>query len=163
MRVVHEAVENGVGVGGVADDLVPGGQRELRGDDRRPAAVTLFEDFEQVVTGAGVEGLETEVVEDKEIGAAEGSDQAGMAPVASGERHVAAEFRPAMIEDGAIFAAGFVADGAGQPALSDAGRADQDQIVVGVDPAALGEPLEQRPIEASGGAVVDVFDACLMA
>ena len=29
MRVVHEAVEDGVGVGGVADDLVPGGQREL--------------------------------------------------------------------------------------------------------------------------------------
>jgi hypothetical protein len=29
MRVVHEAVEDGVGVGGVADDRVPGGQREL--------------------------------------------------------------------------------------------------------------------------------------
>jgi hypothetical protein len=29
MRVVHEAVQNGVGVSGVADDLVPGGQREL--------------------------------------------------------------------------------------------------------------------------------------
>ena len=29
MRVVHEAIEDGVGVGGVADDLVPGGQQEL--------------------------------------------------------------------------------------------------------------------------------------
>jgi hypothetical protein len=56
MRVVHEAIEDGVGVGGVADDLVPSGQRELRGDDRRSAAITLFEDFEQIVTGAGVEG-----------------------------------------------------------------------------------------------------------
>ena len=134
MRVVHEAVENGVGVGGITDDLMPGGQRELRGDDRRSAAVSLLKDFKQVVTGAGVEELETEVVEDEKIGAAEGSDQARMAPVASGERQVAAEFRPAMIEDGAIVAAGFVADGAGQPTLSDAGRADQDQIVVGVDP-----------------------------
>ena len=29
MRVVHEPIEDGVGVGGVADDLVPDGQREL--------------------------------------------------------------------------------------------------------------------------------------
>ena len=44
----------------------------------------LFEDFEQIVTGAGVEALEAEVVENEEIGAAEGFDQARMALVASG-------------------------------------------------------------------------------
>jgi hypothetical protein len=132
-------------------------------DDRRSAAVTVFEDFEQIVTGAGVEGLESEVVENEEIGAAEGFDQARMAPVASGARHVLAEFRPAMIERGAIVAAGFVADGARQPAFADAGWADQGQIVVGVDPLTLGELLEQGAIETSGGAIVDVFDACLVA
>ena len=63
------------------------------------------------MTGAGVEGLEAEVVEDEEIGAAEGFDEARMSPVASGEHEVAAKLRPAMIEDGAIVAAGFVADG----------------------------------------------------
>src|SRR5271166_2583837 len=98
----------------------------LGGDDRRSAAITLFEDFEQIVTGAGVERLEAEVVENEEIGAAEGFDQARMAPVASGERHVLAEFWPAMIEDGSIVAAGFLTDGASQPALADAGCADQD-------------------------------------
>ena len=97
-------------------------KRELGGDDRRPAAISLFEDFEQIVTGAGVEGLEAEVVEDEKIGAAEGLDEARMAPVAPGEGQVLAELRPAMIEDGSIVAAGFLADGAGQPALADAGR-----------------------------------------
>jgi hypothetical protein len=87
--------------------------------------------------------LEAEVVEDEEIGAAKGFDQARMAPIASPERQVAAEFRPAMIEDGAIIAARSVADGAGQPTLADAGRVDQAQIVVGVDPVALAELLEQ--------------------
>jgi len=77
------------------------------------------------VTGAGVEGLEAEVVKDEKIGAAEGLDEARMAPVAAGEGEVLAELRPAMIEDGAIVAAGFLADGAGQPAFADAGRADQ--------------------------------------
>ena len=74
-----------------------------------------------------------------------------------------AELRPAMIEDGAIVAAGFLADGAGQPAFADAGRPDQGQVVVGVDPFAFGELLEQGAIEPTGGAIVDVFDARLLA
>jgi len=44
------------------------------------------------VTGAGVEGLEAEVVEDEEICAAEGFDEARMSPVASGEHEVAQSF-----------------------------------------------------------------------
>src|SRR5580692_7563835 len=76
---------------------MPGRQGELRGDDRRPAAVSLLENFEQIVTGAGVEGFEAEVVENEQIGAAEGFDEARMAAVASGERHVLAELWPAMI------------------------------------------------------------------
>ena len=74
------------------------------------------------MTGAGVEGFEAEVVENEQIGAAEGFDEARMAAVASGERQVLAELRPAMIEDGPIVAAGFLADGAGEPAFADAGR-----------------------------------------
>jgi hypothetical protein len=74
------------------------------------------------VTGAGVERLEAEVVENEEIGAAEGFYEARMTPVASCERQVLAELRPAMIEDGAIVATGFLADGASQPALADARR-----------------------------------------
>jgi hypothetical protein len=162
MRIVDEAVQDGVGVSGVANDLMPGGQGELGGDDRRPTAVSLLENFEQIVTGAGVEGFEAEVVENEQIGAAEGFDEARMAAVASGERQVLAELWPAVIEDGPIVATGFLADGAGQPALADAGRADQGQIVVGVDPVALRELLEQGAVETSGGAIVDVFDARLL-
>ena len=122
MRIVRKAVQNGVGVSGIANDLMPGRQGELGGDDRRPAAVSLLEDFEQVMTGAGVEGLEAEIVENEKVGSAEGLDESRMAAVASGERQILAELRPAMIEDGAIVAAGFLADGAGEPALADAGR-----------------------------------------
>ena len=122
MSVVDEAVQDGVGVGWVANDLMPGGQGKLGGDDRRSAAVSLLEDFQQIVTGAGVEGFEAEVVENEQIGAAEGFDEARMTAIASGERQVLAELRPAMIEDGSIVAAGLLADGAGEPALADAGR-----------------------------------------
>jgi hypothetical protein len=67
-----------------------------------------------------------------------------------------------MIEDGAIVAAGFVADGASEPAFADAGRADEGEIVVGVDPFALRERLEQGAVQPSGGAIIDVLDACLL-
>ena len=40
------------------------------------------------MTGAGVEGFEAEVVENEQIGAAEGFDEARMAAVASGEREI---------------------------------------------------------------------------
>ena len=86
-----------------------------------------------------------------------------MTSIASGERQVLAELRPAMIENGSIVAAGLLADGAGQPALADAGWADQGQIVVGVDPFPLRKFLEQGAVEATGGAIVDVFDARLLA
>ena len=86
-----------------------------------------------------------------------------MAAVAARERQILEEPRPAMIEDGAIVATGLVADGAGQPALPDAGRADEREIVVGVDPFALDKLLEQGAIETSGGAIVDVLDAGLLA
>ena len=162
MGVVDEAVQDGVGVSGIAIDLAPSRERELGGDDRRPATISLLENFEQIVTSASVEGFEAEVVEDEEIGAAEGFDQARMSPVAPGERQILAKLRPAMIENRAIVAAGFLADGAGQPAFADAGRPDEREIVVGVDPFACRELLEQGAVEPSGGAIVDVLDARLL-
>ena len=44
--VVNEAIEDGVGVGGIADDLMPSGDGKLRGDDRRSAPIALFEDLQ---------------------------------------------------------------------------------------------------------------------
>ena len=132
-------------------------------DDRRSTPVSFFEDFEEIVAGAGVERLEAEVVEDQEIGAAEGFDETRVAPVAARERKVFAELRPAMIDDGTIVAAGLLADGASEPTFADARWADESQIVVGVDPLAFGEFLEQGAVEPARGAVVDVFDAGLLA
>jgi hypothetical protein len=99
MGVMDEAIQDGVGVGGVANNLMPCSHGKLGGDDRRPTPVAFFEDFEQVVTRAGVERLEAEVVEDQEIGAAEGFQKAGMTAVAAGERELFAELGPAMIDD----------------------------------------------------------------
>lgn len=63
MGIVNEAVQDGVGVSWVSNDAVPGCHGKLGGDDRRSAPIAFFEDFQEIVAGAGVERFEAEVVE----------------------------------------------------------------------------------------------------
>jgi hypothetical protein len=99
MGIVNEAVQDGVGVSWVSNDVAPGCHGKLGGDDRRSTPIAFFEDFEEIVAGAGVERLEAEVVEDQEIGATESLQETRMAPVAACERQFFAELGPAMIND----------------------------------------------------------------
>src|SRR5260370_25461133 len=47
--VVNDAVENGVGEGRLADQVMPALDRDLAGDPRGAAAVALFDDFQRIV------------------------------------------------------------------------------------------------------------------
>ena len=51
----------------------------------------------------------------------------------------------------------------GQPALADASWTDECQIIVSVDPFACDQLLEQRTIKTARIAIVDIFDAGLLA
>ena len=83
MGVVDEPVEDSVGISRIADDLVPFVDGDLAGEEGRAAAVAFFEDLVEVATGAGVEGIETPIVEDEELGAVEVAHDAGIAAVAA--------------------------------------------------------------------------------
>jgi hypothetical protein len=52
VRVVNEAIQDGVGVGRIADEVVPFVDRQLTGDDGGAPAVA---GFEEIVAGAGIE------------------------------------------------------------------------------------------------------------
>jgi hypothetical protein len=56
-----------------------------------------------------------------------------------------------------------VTEGTSQPRFAHAGRPAQNQIVVRVDPLAIGELVEERAVEAAWGSVIDVLDAGLLA
>ena len=45
MGVVNEAVEDGVGISRIADNMVPFVDRELAGDDHGSSSMAFFEDF----------------------------------------------------------------------------------------------------------------------
>jgi hypothetical protein len=123
MGVVDEAVENGVGIGWVADDLMPFVDRDLAGQDGRAAAITLFEDLVEITAGAGIERFEAPIIEDEELYAVEAAHDAGIAAVAVGQREIGEQLGDALIENRAVVATGLVAEGTGKPTLADAGRA----------------------------------------
>jgi hypothetical protein len=149
MGVVDEAVEDGVGIGWVADDLVPFVDWDLAGQDGRATAISFFEDLVEITASATVERFEAPIIEDEKLDAVEAAHDASVAAVAVGQREIGEELGNALIEHRAVVAAGHVAEGTGKPTFADAGRPAQDQIVVRIDPLAGGEFVKQRPIQAA--------------
>lgn len=69
MRVVHQAVEDAVGDGGVADLLVPLGDRNLRSQDRGSRLIAFFSDLPEVTALGFLRGRHGPVVDDENIDA----------------------------------------------------------------------------------------------
>jgi hypothetical protein len=65
LGVVKEAVEDGVGISGMTDHLMPFIDGELAGDDCGATAVAFLENFEEIMTGFGSERLKAPVVDSR--------------------------------------------------------------------------------------------------
>ena len=50
---MDEAVQDGVGVSRIADELMPVFNRNLAGDDRRAPAIPVFQDLQEIMTAPG--------------------------------------------------------------------------------------------------------------
>ena len=83
MGIVNETVQDGVGIGRIADDFVPSVDWKLGGNHRGAASVAFLEDFQKIVTGGGVERLQAPVIENEQIGAAQVAQKTRMAAVAT--------------------------------------------------------------------------------
>ena len=149
MGIVNKAVQDGIGVGIVADGVMPGRHWKLAGHDGGAAAIAIFQDLEQVMACLGIKGLKAPVVQDEQFDLAQAFELVGDASVTARQRKIFQQAREAGVEDRAVIAASLVSDGAGQPALADAGRSAQRQIVVGIDPVALEQGLEETSIQAA--------------
>src|SRR5215470_10740792 len=163
MSVMDDAVEDGVGEGRFADQIVPAVDRDLAGDQRGAAAVAVLDDLQQVVTLLGTERLKTPVVEDQELDAAEGTHQARVTAVAARQCEIGEQTRNALVKHRTIITAGLVAEGTSKPTFADPGRPFDDQVLRLVDPAAGNQGLEQGSVETAGGTVIDVLDRRLVA
>ena len=82
---MDEAIEDGVGVGGLADDRMSVGHGELAGDQGGAPPVPILEDLQQVVARLIVERAQPPVVQDQELDGAQRLEAAAGAAVPLGQ------------------------------------------------------------------------------
>jgi hypothetical protein len=123
---VHEAVEDGIGDGGIDDHLVPVIDRELTGHDGRAAAVAIVDDFEQVAALLRGQRRQPPVVEDQKLDTGEALEEACIASIAACQRKRVEQAWDAMVEHRSVVTACLVAERAGEPALAGAGLAGDE-------------------------------------
>src|SRR5258708_811675 len=162
VSVVNKAIQDGVAEGGVADNFVPMLDGDLAGDDGRGATVAIIKDLQKVAPFGRIENRKAPVVEDQELNAAEGFEQAAIATVAPSEGEGLEQARDAMILDRTVVAAGLVAEGAGNPALAQPGCPRDEQVLVAVDPVAADESGEDGAIHAARPAPLVVLHPCAL-
>ena len=88
VSVMDQAIEDGIGVGGITDQRVPLIDGKLAGDDGGVVAVAVLEDLQQVVASGGIERFEAPVVEDEDIDAAEGAKETRVAAIAARQSEI---------------------------------------------------------------------------
>ena len=159
MRVVDQAIEDGVCEGRLVDDIVPGVNGKLTCDDRSAGLIPVFHDFHEVSALPGGQPIGAPVIEDQHVGFDELSEETWEASVAMGKFEIGKQTRDAMIEDGFSVSAGLVSQGASEPGFAHTARAGDQEVLVLLDPAAGRQLLEEGLVELARGAEVYVFDA----
>ena len=155
---MNDAVQNGVGQSGNADQVVPAVHGNLACDDDGALVVAILDDFEEIARLVGVERLRAPVVENEQLDAGERPQEPGVAGRAVDDREIGEETGNTDVEDGDILSARLVPERAGEPTLAEAGGAGDQQIAALFDPAAGGELEEQRAVEPARILIVDVLD-----
>src|SRR5436190_9232398 len=86
-----------------------------------------------------------------------------VASVAAGHGQIGEQARGADVQRGVALANGGVGERAADEALADAGGAGQEQVVMSGHPAGLGQTEDDRPVEPTRGAEVEVLDGGVVA
>src|SRR4030067_612657 len=138
VRVVDEAIEDGVRDRGIADGPVPFFNGDLAYDESGFSSVTVLDDFEEVAALLVGKRGDSPVVEDEEIEACEGVEEFGVPAVAAAYAQLFEEPREADVSCRVPFPAGLVPQGTGEGGLAGPGGPRDDQGVMGADPVAAG-------------------------
>ena len=148
MGVMHEAVEDSVGEGRIADDLVPGIDRQLAGDQRRTGAITVLDDLHEVAPLVGREPVWAPVIEDQQIGLGKRAEQTREAAVSVSQFEIGKEARHTCVMHRIAITAGSLRQRAGRThvagtvtgeliGLADSGWSFPTAILITSDESAL--------------------------
>lgn len=161
--VVHEAIEDRIGERGLADVVVPFLHRELTGDDRGSAVVSIIEDFEDVASCLGGHRHQTPVIEDDEVGLGIVAQELRVAAVGPGDGQFLRQPRQAQVARSVSVTTSLVSECASDPSLADSGGPGDQDVELAIEVLTAGELLHEAFVEAASMTIVDVFDARLLA
>ena len=113
--VVDDAVEDGVGQGRIADQIMPAVHRDLAGDQRGAAAVAFLGDLQQIAPLLRAERFQPPVVQDQQLHSAERPHQPGVAAIAVRQCQIGEQAGDTLVEHRVIVAARFMSERAGEP------------------------------------------------
>lgn len=106
MRVMHEAIEDGIGKRGVADEVVPVLDGDLTRDERRASPAPIFDQFEQIAAFAIAQRRQAPVVENQQVGLRKVLQDAAIRAVTAGERELAEQSGQSHISHGVALPTG---------------------------------------------------------
>ena len=78
---MNQAIQNGVGHGGIADDFMPLIHRELTGDDGGSLTLPVIEDFQELALEFAGDVGDPQVVHDEQRGPGQPLEQRDHAPI----------------------------------------------------------------------------------
>ena len=161
--VVEQAVADGVGLVGVADDGVPVGDGQLTGDEGRGAFGPVLDDLGEVAPLGVAQRCDHPIVDGEQVELREASQEPGVGAVAAADGEFVQQSWHADVACGEAAATGPFDERATEEALSDPGRADQDQVVAFGDPRAGAQRQDLLAVEPAWMGEVDGLEGGRMA
>ena len=158
MRVLEDAIADGIGDTRLADGRVPRGRRELAGDERRATLAPIFDHLQEISPLRLGERREQPIVDRDQIELGEFGEQPGIRAVASTDRELVEQPRGSDVCRREAVPARTLDEGRGQPRFPDPGRSRDQQIVVITDPAPRAEAEDRFAIQAARRREVDILE-----
>ncbi len=155
---MDQAVQNGIGEGGIPDDIVPVLEGELAGDEGGSSAGAVLDDLQEIAAFDLVQGSEAIIIDSQEVGLLKSVHQLRIGAIGTGQGHVLDEPCEAEVAAGEPLAAGGLSQSTSQVGLAGAGGSGDENDLMVTDPVRAGQAQDDRTIEAARGAQVEILD-----
>lgn len=145
----------------VAEELCPGVEGLIAGYDDGCPLVEVGDEGKEEIRFVALDRCIADLVDDHEVRLCEPRESELGAPGDVGAREDLHEVRHALVADLEALVDGFVADGDGQVGFSEARRAEEEEILMAIDPTALGELVDHALRDTLHPAEIEVLEAFL--
>jgi hypothetical protein len=157
MSVVNQSVQDGISDRGFSDMIVPMFDGELTGQEGGGGAMTFLDDFQEISSLCVIQGSQTQVIQDQEVGFGEFLHEVSITSIDPGQSDLVEELGEAEVKGLESFSAGFLSESTGQERFSHTGGTRDQEIAVFLYPVAGEETEDHGFVDSPGSFIVDIF------